>query len=103
LLYNNPRTGRTNRPQQALTEEQVGESRTMKKIKGYTIELVEFLDHEFVPFPPRFGVFHSLLAARTTASLRMSLSAPRATRIGYRILDQDNRQVFAWSAGERTS
>jgi hypothetical protein len=73
----------------------------MRMIKGYTIELVEFLDNEFVPFPPRFGIFQSLRAARTAASLRMSLSAPRASRIGYRILDQDNRQVFAWCAGEK--
>ena len=74
----------------------------MRVIKGYTIELVEFFGNEFVPFPPRFGVFRSLLAARTAASLRMSLSAPRANRIGYRILDQDNREVFAWRAGART-
>ena len=74
----------------------------MSKIQGYTIEMVEFMGEEPVPFAPSFGVFHSQLAAQKAAAIRIALSAPRQRRIGYRILDQDKRQVSTWSAARPT-
>lgn len=68
----------------------------MAKIKGYTIEMVEFVGGKPVSFAPSFGVFRSLLAAEKSAALRIALSAPRLVPIGYRILDHDNRQVRCW-------
>lgn len=70
----------------------------MSKIKGYTIEMIEFLDEKSVPFAPSFGVFKSLLAAQKAAALRIALTAPRLRPIGYRILDAERRQVCSWRA-----
>jgi hypothetical protein len=75
----------------------------MDKIKGYRIEMVEFVGEDPVPFAPSFGIFHSLLAAQKAASIRIALSAPRLRRIGYRIFDQDDRQVGSWSAARPTN
>lgn len=71
----------------------------MSKIKGYTIEMIEFVGGKPVSFAPSFGVFKSLLAAEKAAALRIALSAPRLRPIGYRILDHDNRQVCCWPTG----
>ena len=71
----------------------------MSRIKGYTIEMVEFVGGQTAPFAPSFGVFTSLLAAQKAAALRIALSAPRSTPVGYRILDHDHRQVRFWKAG----
>jgi hypothetical protein len=68
----------------------------MSTIKGYTIEMIEFVGAKPAAFAPSFGVFSSLLAAKKAAALRIALSAPRARAIGYRILDHDNRQVCHW-------
>ena len=70
----------------------------MNRTKGYTIQMLEFLDETPVPFAPSFGVFNSLRAAEQAAALRIALSAPRLRPIGYRILDHDRRQVCFWSA-----
>lgn len=72
----------------------------MSKAKGYTIEMLEFVDGTSAPFGPSFGVFTSLLAARKVAAIRIALSAPRSNPVGYRILDQNNRQVCFWRADE---
>ena len=74
----------------------------MSRIKGYTIEMIEFVGEKPVPFAPSFGIFKTLLAAEQAAALRIALSAPRLRRIGYRILDQDNRQVGFGSAAQPT-
>jgi hypothetical protein len=68
----------------------------MRTIKGYTIEMIEFVGVTHAAFAPSFGVFSSLLAARKAAALRIALSAPRVRPIGYRILDHNNRQVCLW-------
>lgn len=70
----------------------------MTRITGYTIEMIEFVGKEPVPFAPSFGVFATLLAAEKAAALRIALSAPRLRAIGYRILDHDSRQVRFWAA-----
>lgn len=71
----------------------------MSKVRGYTIEMLEFVGGRTAPFGPSFGVFTLLFAAEKTAALRVALSAPRASPIGYRILDQDGQQVRFWKAG----
>ena len=78
------------------------QSAGMRKISGYTIEMVEFVGGRPVSFAPSFGIFKSLLAAEKMASLRVALSAPRMEPIGYRILDQDDRQVRCWPANMPT-
>jgi hypothetical protein len=70
----------------------------MSKIKGYTIEMVEFVGGKPASFAPSFGVFKSLLAAEKAAALRIALSAPRLNPIGFRILDHDDRQISSWPA-----
>jgi len=70
----------------------------MSKVKGYTIEMLEFVGGKPTPFGPAFGIFTLLLAAEKAAALRVALSAPRSSPIGYRILDQDRRQVRFWQA-----
>lgn len=75
---------------------------SMSRIKGYTIEMIEFVGGKPAAFAPSFGVFKSFLAAQNAAALRIALSAPRMRRIGYRILDHDNQQVCLWSADAPT-
>ena len=70
----------------------------MRKSKGYTIEMVEFVSGRVAPFGPSFGVFASLLAAQKVAAIRIALGAPRSNPVGYRILDQNNRQIRFWRA-----
>jgi hypothetical protein len=64
--------------------------------KSYTIEMVEFVSGKPVSFAPRFGAFHTLIAAEQAATLRMALSAPRANPVGYRILDERRRELRCW-------
>lgn len=75
-----------------------GHAGSMSTIKGYTIEMIEFVGGKPAAFAPSFGVFRSLFAAQNAAMLRVALSAPRMRPIGYRILDQDNLQVCLWPA-----
>jgi hypothetical protein len=71
----------------------------MRKAKGYTIEMIEFVGGKAAAFGPTFGVFSSLLAAEKAAAIRIALSAPRTNPIGYRIVDDGNRQVRFRQAG----
>ena len=68
----------------------------MSKAKGYTIEMVEFVGGTSTPFGPSFGVFNSLFAAQKVMAIRIALGAPRSNPVGYRILDQNGRQVCLW-------
>jgi hypothetical protein len=63
---------------------------------GYTIEMIEFTGEAATAFAPSFGAFRTLMAAEQAAALRIALSAPRCNPVGYRILDQDRRQVRCW-------
>jgi hypothetical protein len=65
---------------------------------AYTIEMVEFAAGKACSFAPSFGAFRTLQAAEQAAALRIALSAPRCNPVGYRILDQDRRQVRSWPA-----
>lgn len=67
-------------------------------MKSYTIEMVEFVGGKAVSFAPLFGAFRTLLAAEQAATLRMALSAPRTNPVGYRILDENRRELRCWPA-----
>jgi hypothetical protein len=67
-------------------------------MKSYTIEMVEFIGGKPVTFAPLFGAFRTLMAAEQAAALRMALSAPRLNPVGYRILDQEKRELRCWPA-----
>jgi hypothetical protein len=70
-------------------------------VKSYTVEMVEFIAGKPVKFAPSFGAFRSLMAAEQAAALRMALSAPRINPVGYRILDQQKRELRCWPAARR--
>ncbi len=65
-------------------------------MNGYTVEMIEFVGGKPMSFGPSFGAFRTLIAAEKAAALRSALSAPRSNAIGYRILDQEKRQVRCW-------